>query len=97
MQKTRPVVVVSDDRIGKLGLSIVVPITDWKEHYARAPWMVRLDPTPQNGLTKPSAGDTFQVRSLAHERLRVQLGVLPDALLDTLAQAIALCVGYRAP
>jgi mRNA interferase MazF len=96
MRKTRPVVVVGDDRIGKLGLSIVVPITDWKEHYARAPWMVRLDPAVENGLTKPSAGDAFQVRSISHERLLTRLGVVSADLVDALAVAIALCVGYRA-
>ena len=68
LRKTRPVIIVNDDAIGILPLKVVVPLTDWKDHYAVAPWMVRLDPDSQNGLTKPSAADAFQVRSVARER-----------------------------
>ena len=32
IKKTRPAVIVSADQLGKLPLSIIVPITDWKEH-----------------------------------------------------------------
>ena len=44
MQKVRPAVIVNDDDIGILPLKVIVPITDWKDRYAQAPWMVRLDP-----------------------------------------------------
>ena len=44
IHKTRPAVIVSDDAIGILPLKVIVPITDWKERYAQAPWMVRLEP-----------------------------------------------------
>jgi mRNA interferase MazF len=33
IQKKRPVIIVTDDRLGKLPLKIIVPITDWKDHY----------------------------------------------------------------
>jgi mRNA interferase MazF len=42
IMKTRPAVIVSDDAIGVLPLKVIVPITDWKDRYAVAPWMVRL-------------------------------------------------------
>ena len=95
MRKTRPAVVVSDDQVGKLNLCIVVPVTDWKDRYAQAPWMIRLNPDAGNGLVNPSAADAFQVRSVSHERLQARMGSLPQATVDTLAEAIALCVGYR--
>jgi mRNA interferase MazF len=60
IQKTRPAIIVNDDDIGILPLKVVVPITDWKDHYSKAPWMVRLDPTAENGLTKSSSADTFK-------------------------------------
>lgn len=44
IRKTRPAVIVNDDAVGILPLKIVVPVTEWKDRYAVAPWMVRLDP-----------------------------------------------------
>jgi hypothetical protein len=32
-----------------------------------SPWMVQLNPSPTNGLTKVSAADAFQVRGVAQE------------------------------
>jgi mRNA interferase MazF len=31
IKKTRPAVIVNSDALGKLPLSIIVPITDWKD------------------------------------------------------------------
>ncbi len=31
---------------------IIVPVTDWKDHYSIAPWMIRIAPSKENGLTK---------------------------------------------
>ncbi len=64
IRKTRPAVIVNDDAVGILPLKVIVPITDWKPHYAKAPWMIRLAPARANGPTKVSAADTFQVRSV---------------------------------
>ena len=63
--KTRPVVIVSDGTVGILLLEVIVPITDWKERYTERNWMVRLEPSGENGLTKVSAADAFQVRSVS--------------------------------
>src|ERR1051325_10168128 len=67
LRKTRPAVIMSDDAIGILPLKVIVPVTDWKERYAIAPWMVRLDPDSENGPAKTSAADAFQVRSVAQD------------------------------
>jgi mRNA interferase MazF len=60
IRKTRPAVIVNDDAVGLLPLKVIVPITEWKDRYGVAPWMVRLDPNPVNGLDKLSAADAFQ-------------------------------------
>jgi mRNA interferase MazF len=60
--------VISSDYIGKLPLKLVVPITDWKDSFASDLWHIRLDPTDENGLTKPSAADALQARSLDTRR-----------------------------
>lgn len=37
IKKTRPTVIVNDDAIGILPLKVIVPITEWKDHYTVAP------------------------------------------------------------
>ena len=65
IRKVRPAVIVNDDAVGILPLRVIVPITDWKDKYSVAPWMVRLVPDGENGLDKLSEADTFQVRPLS--------------------------------
>ena len=69
IRKTRPAVIISSDLEGILPLKIVVPLTDWKDRYDSASWMVRIDPDESNGLSKPSAADGLQVRSASEQRL----------------------------
>ena len=48
MQKTRPAIIVNDDALGLLPLRVIVPLTDWKDRYAAAAWMVKLEPDSRN-------------------------------------------------
>ena len=66
----RPVVVVSPDEVGMLPIAIVCPITEWKDYFANNVWHVKLEPNDTNGLTKLSAVDTLQVRSLSTDTRR---------------------------
>ncbi len=95
INKTRPSIIVNDDAIGILPLKVIVPITDWKERYTIRPWMVRLEPDSTNGLTKNSAVDTFQVRSVSETRLTRQLGTLSDADMGMVSEALAIVCGLR--
>lgn len=90
IRKVRPAVIVSSDAVGILPLKVIVPLTEWKERYAVAPWMVRVDPAPENGLDKPSAADAFQVRSVSQARFVRRLGSLPEATVREIARAVAL-------
>ena len=90
IKKSRPAVIVSSDAVGILPLKVIVPLTDWKDRYQIAPWMVRLQPSAQNGLDKPSAADAFQVRSLARERFSRLLGQMEEEQMAEIAQAMAL-------
>lgn len=74
IKKTRPAVVVNDNSLGKLPLKIIVPISDWKEKYKIAPWMVYLKPDTINNLTKESVADCFQIRSISEERFIKKIG-----------------------
>jgi mRNA interferase MazF len=95
--KARPAVVISDDAIGVLPLRIVVPITGWDSRYAANPWMIRVRPLKANGLTKESAADAFQVKSVSEGRLKKRLGTLMADEVEEIAAAIGLCIGLGAP
>nr|WP_204336934.1 type II toxin-antitoxin system PemK/MazF family toxin [Cryomorpha ignava] len=49
IKKTRPAVIVNDDSLGKLPLKVIVPITDWKDKYKIASWMINVKPNSQTG------------------------------------------------
>ncbi len=95
IRKTRPVVIVSDDAIGILPLKVIVPVTEWKERYSVAPWMTRIMPDADNGLAKPSAADTFQVRSVAQERFVRRLGEVSAKVLDEITAALAVVLRIK--
>jgi len=42
IKKTRPAIIMNDNSLGKLPLKIIIPVTEWKEKYGIAPWMVKI-------------------------------------------------------
>ena len=93
IRKTRPAVIVNENAIGILPLRVIVPLTDWKERYMIAPWMVRIDPDATNGLSKPSAADAFQIRSVSQERFASRIGRISEAILQDILKAIQIVIG----
>lgn len=94
IKKIRPAVVMTVAGGGKMRLHIVVPITGWQPQFARYFWMVHLLPASANGLSKESAADSFQIKSVSLNRFQNKLGVLTGEQLSEIAAAIALCIGY---
>jgi mRNA interferase MazF len=92
IRKTRPAVIVSEDAIGILPLRVVVPLTEWKERYAIAPWLVRVEPDEHNNLDKPSAADAFQIRSVSQSRFVSRTGQVSTADLDAIIGAVQVVV-----
>lgn len=88
IQKKRPAIIVNDDRLGKLPLKVIVPITEWKDRYNIAPWMVKIEPNTANGLSKTSCADCFQIRSLSQERLIKKLGFIDSDTLNEIKEAV---------
>ena len=82
IKKTRPAIIVNDNSLGKLPLKIIVPITDWKDRYELAPWMIKIKPNSKNRLTKYSSADCFQVRSVSQDRFVKRIGELSDSIMD---------------
>lgn len=89
IKKTRPAVIVNDDTLGRLPLKIIVPVTDWKDNFSIAPWMVKIEPNNQNNLQKISAADCFQVRSISELRFIRQLGKIDDNILEQIKEGLA--------
>jgi len=89
IRKTRPAVIVNDDSVGVLPLKVIVPTTEWRERFTIAPWLVRIAPSPDNGLDKASAADAFQVRSVVQQRFVRRLGRLTDSQMAEITQALA--------
>ena len=93
IQKTRPAVIVNEDAIGLLPLRIIVRLTDWKDRYEIAPWMVRIDPDATNSLNKPSAADAFQIRSVSQARFVNRVGRISNARMEEILKAIQIVIG----
>jgi mRNA interferase MazF len=86
--KTRPAVIVSNNELGVLRLKVIAPITGWNEAFSSAAWMVKIEPNSENGLSKRSSVDTFQVRSVSQQRLIKQVGTLSDEIMDEVSKAL---------
>lgn len=89
IKKTGPAIIVSDNSLGKLPLKIIVPLTDWKEKYEIAPWMVYIKPDSINNLTKVSAADCFQIRSISEERFIRKIGKISSENLEDIKDALS--------
>lgn len=89
IRKTRPAIIVNDNAVGRLPLKIVVPLTDWKPHYAQAPWMVRVAVDARSKLSKTSAADCFQVRSISEARFVKRIGTVDAATMEQIREGLA--------
>ena len=88
IRKKRPVVIINDDAIGILPLRVVVPVTEWKEHFQGAIWMVKIEPDNKNNLKKISALDVFQIRSVSTARFLNMIGSVTFEILDEVKTAV---------
>lgn len=74
IKKIRPAIIVNTDALGVLALKVVVPLTDgFKQQQT---WMAIIYPSENNGLTKTSFADCFQVKSLSVKRFVKKIGIL---------------------
>jgi mRNA interferase MazF len=89
IKKTRPAIIVNDDALGKLPLKIIVPVTDWKDQYEVAPWMIKVFPSANNGLSKLSSIDCFQIRSVSETRFVKKIGTIDDLAQEKIKIALS--------
>ena len=88
INKTRPAIIVNDNSLGKLPLKIIIPLTDWKDRYEVASWMVNIKPDNLNNLLKESSADCFQIRSISEERFIKKIGRISSKNLTDIKDAL---------
>ena len=89
IKKTRPAIIVNDDKLGLLPLRVIVPLTDWKDKCSIASWMVKVESNAITNLTKISAADCFQVRSVSKIRFIKKLGKIDKLTTAQVEKALA--------
>jgi mRNA interferase MazF len=94
IRKTHPAVILSSNTLGALALRVVVPVTGWQPDFAGAPWLVQVEPSAQNGLTKRSAADAFQVKSLSTTRFLRKLGTVSSQELLAIVEAVGTVIEH---
>jgi mRNA interferase MazF len=95
IRKTRPVVVISSDALGKLPIKLVAPLTEWKDFLAQNVWHVKIAPDKANGLTKQSSVDTLQLRGVDTQRFVRKLGKISTEIMANIAAAIVTVIEYE--
>lgn len=88
ISKIRPAIVVSNDVIGKLPLKTIVPITSWSESFKDYPWIINIKKNQENGLSKESSIDCFQIRNFSVKRFTKKLGFINDETFKKIRETI---------
>ena len=90
INKTRPVIIVSNDEIGILPLKIVIPITEWKDNFVNAKWIVKIEKDYINRLDKTSSADTLQVRCVSQERFIKKIGEIDAYTMEKISKSLQI-------
>ncbi|MCE2473027.1 MAG: type II toxin-antitoxin system PemK/MazF family toxin [Anaerolineae bacterium] len=94
IRKERRALVMNVPRVGRDKMRIVVPITTGDERFEHLFWMTRIRRDSTNGLENDSFADASQIQAVSLRRFSSQVGALRlPAQIDSVADAIALCIG----
>ena len=67
-----------------------MPVTDCNDAFQDATWLVTIEPSKENGLSKKSSADTFQVRSVSETRLVRRIHVISDDVMARINEALKI-------
>jgi mRNA interferase MazF len=95
IRKTRPVIVLSSDALGKLPVKLVAPLTSWKAYLAQNVWHVKIAPDKTNGLSKPSSVDTLQLRGVDTQRFIHKIGDVSAEIMESITAAIVILIEHE--
>jgi mRNA interferase MazF len=88
ISKTRPCIIVNNDDIGTLRLKVIVPITGWNEVFAQVPWMIRIETTAENNLSKLST-------AVSQQRLIKKVGIVAEEIMQEISNALAIVLNIK--
>lgn len=89
--KPRPALVVQDDAFAALPSITVLLLTSTLRD---APWLrVAVQPTPSNGLQKPSQVCVDKATTIPRQKIGRRIGRLDDATMQTIDTALAKFLG----
>ena len=91
--KARPVVVVQNQEVTEFNSIILCLLTSFDS--SGMPSRVRVEPTPQNGLEKPSYVMADKIVSVDRNLLGVRIGILSEHELKEIDAAIAYMLGLK--
>lgn len=89
--KTRACLVI-EGMASRIGLCIVVPITD-ADGNRKSKIFVPVIDQKQAGLQKPSVVDTYQIRAVDKSRIKRKLGQVDDVTLANVRRNLAMIIG----
>ena len=96
IKKSRPVVVISSNSVGKLPIKLIAPITGWNSSFVNSIWFVKIQPDSKNNLNKVSAVDALQLRGVDIQRfIAPKVGYLTQDILEEISTAIAAVIEYQ--
>lgn len=92
IDKQRPCLILQND-LGnqKSPTTIVAPFVRGSKTY---PYVVNVKPTPQNKLDGERCIHLGQMRSVDHQRIKNQLGVLEDDYWEAIEKAVSIELGF---
>ena len=91
--KIRPAVVISSNGLAKLPVKIVVPLTAWRDDFKNSFCHVKIKADRNNHLTKDSAADALQVKSVAVDRfVTPRIGRIDTTLLGEIVLAVGAAI-----
>ena len=90
--KIRPCIIVTNDVYNaRIPVIQVVPITEWSSKKAQIRTNVEIQPSPRNGLSKPSVADCLQTRPIDHRVRLIKIrGELDQTTMQALDQALKI-------
>lgn len=90
--KPRPALVIQSDFFNEHPSTTVLPVTS---ELRQAPlFRIEVQPSPVNGLKKPSQVMVDKVQTVPAEKIGQVIGHLEDATMVTINRALALWLGF---
>src|SRR5512133_1720783 len=84
----RPAVIIQDAVRGQGSPLVLIALLTSQLAALRFPASIRVEPTPQNGLSVPSVAMVFQTRALDRSRFVQRIGSVSTEVLDAILSAL---------